>query len=152
LTTASFVATAPFIADHPPALAFYCSDGRFTEPVEELLRHLGHPRLDTLTLPGGGGLLNPTSASFADLDAARRAAQFLIEAHAIRDAFLIAHAGCGYYRRRMATTKTAEQIVAAQRKDLQVAAETLRRANAALRTHLFFARIDGARVAFDPVS
>jgi hypothetical protein len=151
LTAAPFVAAAPFIADHPPALAFYCSDGRFTEPVEELLRHLGHPRLDTLTLPGGGGLLNPTSASYADLDAARRAASFLIEAHAIRDAVLIAHAGCGYYRRRMAAGKTADQIVAAQRKDLQVAAETLRRAHPMLRTHLFFARVDGTRVAFDPI-
>ena len=49
----SFSPRMRFEATHPEALAVYCSDGRFTDAVEELLHHLGYTRLDTLTLPGG---------------------------------------------------------------------------------------------------
>ena len=44
-----FQGRTAFHEEHPTALAVYCSDGRFTESVEELLRALGHERLDTLT-------------------------------------------------------------------------------------------------------
>ena len=95
-----FTTTSGFDAEHPSTLALYCSDGRYTHPVEELLDHLGHARLDTLTLPGGPGLLSLTAAGFVELDATKRSASFLITGHRIRDVFLIAHAGCGYYRAR----------------------------------------------------
>nr|HEX4318557.1 carbonic anhydrase [Kofleriaceae bacterium] len=148
---APFVSRTPYVAEHPAALALYCSDGRFTEPVEELLRHVGHARLDTLTVPGGPGLLNPLTASYGDLDSTKRGASFLIEAHAIRDVFLIAHAGCGYYKKKLGATKTAEQIVVVQRKDLEVAAAALERAHPMLRAHMYFARLADGRVAFDAV-
>ena len=90
-STGIFTTKSRFNPDHPPALALYCSDGRYTQPVEELLRHLGHDRLDTLTLPGGPGLLSLTSAGFVELDATKRGAGFLIVGHRIRDVFLIAH-------------------------------------------------------------
>ena len=136
--------------DHPKALAMYCSDGRFTDAVEELVHSLGHDRLDTMTLPGGPGLLNVWSAQTSDLDAVRRASSFLIKGHALTDVVLLAHAGCGYYRARFAS-RTAEELVARQLHDLRVAAADLARANANLQIRAFFARPDGGHVAFDAV-
>jgi hypothetical protein len=74
----SFVSAARYDASHPRALAVYCSDGRFTQAIEDLLRHLGHDRLDTLTLPGGPGLLNLWAGSLLEADQMERAARFLI--------------------------------------------------------------------------
>jgi len=147
-TLDAFTARTAYVADHPHALAFYCSDGRFTEPVEELLRELGHARLDTLTMPGGPGLLAMRTAKFADLDAARRGASFLITAHAIREVVLIAHQGCGYYRTRM-TGRAPADIEQAQLADLDTCARELQRAHPLLVAHRFYARVDGGRVRFE---
>ena len=56
MTDAILSTNAHYDAAYPDALAVYCSDGRFTRAVDELLAKLGHPRLDTLTIPGGPGL------------------------------------------------------------------------------------------------
>ena len=93
-------ATIPFDAKHPHALAMYCSDGRFTEAVEGLLRDLGHARLDTLTIPGGPALLDLTSSGLGAVDVMRDAATFLIRGHAIKQVVLLGHEGCGYYKAR----------------------------------------------------
>jgi hypothetical protein len=150
-SSGSFTATSRFNPDHPPALALYCSDGRYTRPVEELLQHLGHDRLDTLTLPGGPGLLSLASAGFVELDATKRGASFLIAGHRIRDVFLIAHHGCGYYRARFAG-KHGETIARIQREDLRAAAATLETAHAGLATHLYYARPQDGLVTFDLVA
>ena len=63
-----FLSITPYEPRHPKALAVYCSDGRFTQAVEELCHHLGHERLDTLTMPGGPALLNPWTASILEAD------------------------------------------------------------------------------------
>ncbi len=148
--SAEFAAPTPFHADHPSALAIYCSDGRFTRAVEELLRQLGHERLDTLTMPGGPGLLNHLTASYADADAVSRAAAFLIRGHHIADVVLLAHAGCGYYRNRR-PGDSPEQIHARQLDDLRAGARTLRKVEPALGVRLYYAHAEGARVRFEPV-
>jgi hypothetical protein len=147
----TFTATAPYDPAYPPALALYCSDGRFTEPVEELLRSLGHPRLDTLTLPGGPGLLNHLTTPFADMSTTQRAASFLITSHGIREVFLIAHHGCGYYKHRMAA-KPAEAIQAAQVRDLLAAGKLLTRDHAGLVVHPYYATIVEGRVRFEAIA
>lgn len=146
-----FTSKAAYLPEHPAAIAFYCSDGRFTEPVEELLKHLGHDRLDTITLPGGPGLLNPMTGSFGDLDSARRGSQFLITGHAITEAILVAHQGCGFYKKKF-PSKTPEQVVALQLRDLRVAAEALRRTHGQLVTHMYFARPANGHVTFEPIT
>jgi hypothetical protein len=146
----SFVANAQFDARHPTALAVYCSDGRFTEAIEELLRSLGHTRLDTVTLPGGPALLNLLRAGFADLDTISRSIAFLVRGHAITDATLLAHQGCGYYRARF-TGKSPEEIESEQTADLVHAREALLGRHPALRVRLFYARPTGAAVRFDEV-
>ena len=90
----TYVAKHPFDASHPDALAIYCSDGRFTEAVEELLRHLGHARLDTLTLPGGPALLELNTAGFSQLETARTSSSFLIAGHGIKRVVL----GCRFHK------------------------------------------------------
>src|SRR4051812_27814890 len=90
----------PFDAKHPDALAMYCSDGRFTEAIEELLHGLGHARLDTLTIPGGPALLDLTSSNLGAVDVMREAATFLIRGHQIKRVVLLGHDGCGYYKAR----------------------------------------------------
>jgi hypothetical protein len=138
----------PFDASHPNALAFYCSDGRFTAAVEELLRSLGHARLDTVTLPGGPALLNVLRAGFADLDTASRALGFLVRGHAIRHVVLLAHEGCGYYRARMATSPPAH-VEATQREDLDVARRSLVASHPQVAVRAYFARTLGGKVRFD---
>jgi hypothetical protein len=146
-----FVSTAAFDTHHPSALAVYCSDGRFTQAVEDLLRHLGHERLDTLTLPGGPGLLNFWAGSLLEADQVERAAGFLIRGHEIEHVVLLAHAGCGYYRQKYPGRPAAE-VHRTQLDDLVIAARSLRSARAGLSMALYYAVPEGSRVRFDAVS
>lgn len=148
---AAFDADTPYDHEHPSALAIYCSDGRFTRAVEELLREVGHPRLDTLTMPGGPALLNQLAASYAEADAVKKAAAFLIRGHAITDVVLLAHAGCGYYRHRRPHDRP-EQLRARQLDDLRVAARTLHKVEPALTVRLYYADAVGKRVRFEPIA
>jgi hypothetical protein len=147
----AFSATARYDAAHPNALALYCSDGRFTEPVEELLHSLGHPRLDTLTMPGGPGLFNVWIAGMTDSTAIATSSKFLIEAHKIVRVIAIAHEGCGYYRKHLGQRPPAE-MRKHQEDDLRVAARVLSGARSGLRVHGYYARVEQARVVFEHVA
>lgn len=148
---APFVAKVPYQASHPSALALYCSDGRFTEAVEELFRSLGHERLDTMTMPGGPGLFNVWIAGMGDSGAVTGGARFLIEAHAIRRVLLIAHEGCGFYRKHL-SGRTAEQIRAQQEEDLHTASRALASARPGLRIDAYYAMVAGEHVSFLPLT
>jgi hypothetical protein len=141
---------AEFSEAHPDALAVYCSDGRFTDSVEELLHSLGHPRLDTLTLPGGPALFELTTADFSGLETVRRAATFLIAAHGIKHVVLLAHEGCGYYRAR-SRGADPQRVIARQVSDLRSASRWFRAAHAAVAVELFYARVLGPRVQFERI-
>lgn len=143
-------ATHPFDAKHPHALAMYCSDGRFTEAIEELLRGLGHARLDTLTIPGGPALLDLTSSGLGAVDVMRDAASFLIRGHAITQVVLLGHEGCGYYKARYAYEST-EAMRRRQLSDLRQAAHWVRGAHQGLAVATYFAIPEGSRVRFDEV-
>jgi hypothetical protein len=150
MTTGPYVSTSPFDPKHPKALAVYCSDGRFTEAVEELLHHLGHERLDTLTLPGGPGLLNFWAGSLLEADQLERAARFLIQGHALDHVVLLAHEGCGYYKTRFPGRPAAE-VKASQLEDLRVAGRALRAARSGIRVVLYYVSPEADRVRFDPI-
>ena len=148
---APYVSRVPFESVHPKALAVYCSDGRFTEAVEDLAHHLGHSRIDTLTLPGGPALLNRWASDYLESEGIMRAARFLIEGHHIEDVLLLAHAGCGYYQSRhgaLGPEISAEQ----QLKDLHFGAKELQIAYPHLRIHLYLAHPQGTTVEFRPIS
>ena len=146
---------APYVAQHPSALAVYCSDGRFTRAVEELLESLGENRLDTLTLPGGPALLDHTSASFASLEVVRDSASFLIRGHSIRRVVLVAHAECGYYRARF-QYESPSAMHRRQLNDLAAAARWVETNHRGVSALMFYATArelpDGsAGVRFEPV-
>jgi carbonic anhydrase len=144
---ATFLSTTNYRAAHPEALAVYCSDGRFTRAVEELLAHLGHEALDTLTLPGGPALLASTT-SYSERESMSRAASFLVVGHAIRHVVLIAHANCGYYRDRYPGESPAA-IEARQLADLASARSALELAHPSLRVRTQYLRVNGKQVQFD---
>jgi carbonic anhydrase len=139
-----------FEASYPSALAVYCSDGRFTDAVDELLDKLGHPRLDTLTIPGGPGLLNHKTSGYSDCDTFSRSAEFLIREHHITTVVLLAHDACGFYGRKFPDL-TSEQIRSRQLDDLRLAMRELLETHPRLRVEAFVAVPTGDHVRFDPV-
>ena len=142
---------ATFDKKHPKALAIYCSDGRFTDAVEELVHGLGHPRLDVLCMPGGPALLDLGSASFSALEAMRTSASFLIRGHLTKHITLVAHDGCGYYKERY-RFETAEEIIKQQKDDLRIAAQWLAGSHPDLEIAMYFAKPDGSKIVFDEIS
>lgn len=146
-----FVSRVAYEHTHPTVLAIYCSDGRFTDAVEDLAQHLGHERIDTLTIPGGPALLNRWVADYLESDTISRAARFLIEGHHITEVLLLAHAGCGYYQARHGAMG-AEFIAEQQLTDLRHAAGELQKAHPGIQVRLFFTRPRGSRIHFEPVA
>jgi len=146
----TFVATEAFEPAHPKMLALYCSDGRFTNSVEELLHELGHRRVDTVTLPGGPALFNVWLAGFSESDAIQRGTSFLVEGHRIERVALFAHAGCGFYKARM-PNQPPERIREQQVTDLRSAGVFLRQRHSSLRVTLYYAVADKT-VSFHEVS
>lgn len=149
-----FQAQCEYEAHHPAALALWCSDGRFTRAVEELLAKLGQERLDTMTLPGGPALLETTSSSLTGVEIAREAASFLIKAHAIKQVVLVAHEGCGYYRARY-RYESPDAMQRRQFSDLRSAARWVSGTHSGVVASCYFASVvhtlKGPRVTFAPV-
>jgi hypothetical protein len=151
MSTKSFVSRVSYEPTHPRVLAIYCSDGRFTDAVEDLAQHLGHERIDTLTIPGGPGLLNRWVADYLESDVVMRAARFLIEGHHIDEVLLLAHAGCGYYQSHHGA-RGAEFIAEQQLEDLRFAANELTQAFPGLSVRLYFVRPHGTEIHFEHLS
>jgi hypothetical protein len=150
LVLMSIATTTPFDASYPSALAVSCSDGRFTASVDELLRTLGHPRLDTLTIPGGPGLLNHRTSGYGDCDTFSRSAEFLIREHHLTAVVLLAHVKCGFYARKFPDL-SPEQILARQLDDLRLAMRELGATHPRLHIEAYVAVPAGDTVRFDPV-
>ncbi len=146
----SFTARTPFRSARPGVLVIYCSDGRFTGAVEELLEQIGHESMDRLSVPGGPATLSYASSDYSERDAARRACAFLIREHSLRRIVLVAHQGCAHYRERYPSTPAAD-IERRQRDDLQKAAKALERLHAGFRLHAYYARVNGGQVIFEAV-
>jgi len=141
-------AKSDFNAKHPDALAIYCSDGRFTDGVEALVREIGHQRLDVLCMPGGPALLDLESASFSALETMRGSASFLIRGHGTKHVVLVAHEGCGYYKERY-RFESPEEIVRQQREDLRKAATWLLGMHPDLKITKYFAKPEAGKIAFE---
>jgi hypothetical protein len=143
-------AKTPFDAKHPDALAMYCSDGRFTEAIEELLHGLGHARLDTLTVPGGPALLDLTSSNLGAVDVMREAATFLIRGHRIKRVVLLGHEGCGYYRARF-PYESPDAMRRRQLDDIRQAARWVSANHEELTVTSYFATPEDERLRFDEI-
>jgi hypothetical protein len=131
-----------------PTLAVYCPTG--ASPPRSTLLDTGHPRLDTLTIPGGPGLLNHKTSGYSDCDTFSRSAEFLIREHHITTVVLLAHDGCGFYGRKFPDL-TPEQVRKRQHDDLRLAERELLETHPRLRVEAFVAVPSGEHVRFDPV-
>jgi hypothetical protein len=107
-------------------------------------------------MPGGPALLDMAGATLLEAETTRAGLSFLIQSHAIEDAFLNAHAGCGFDKKRLAG-QAPDKIYDRQVKDLQSAAAWIRRLFPRVNVHAFMATIDGppeydeARVCFERI-
>jgi len=143
-----YSSTLPFEAERIMAVAVYCSDGRYGDHLDEFLHErLGLPRYDRLALPGGAAWLSwRSSTSLSHHGLVTEQIDFLVQAHGLRRAILIAHFGCAYYARRY--YGDAESFLPTQIQDLRDAADLLRRRYPALHVETYMARADGDRVQF----
>ena len=108
-------------------LVVACSDGRLQESLDDFLRgSLGITRYDRLYTPGGPGALATHGVEYLRADQFRRECTFLVEAHQLKDIFLILHgpaedgpdeAICADYR-RVFPRATAAEIRAQQERDV----------------------------------
>jgi hypothetical protein len=150
MLTGSMRSKTSYESAHPTALAMYCSDGRFTHAVEELLESLGYERLDTLTIPGGPAHLSATTATASETQLIGEAASFLISSHHVSHVVLLAHHQCGHYRQRFFALDE-EVMKQKQEEDLRSARQTLISAHPGLDVRTFFATPDDGHVRFDEV-
>ena len=145
-----FFATTPFSKSYPKALAIYCSDGRFSRAVEELLAHLGENRLDALTMPGGAGALDPrTSHHGGDRAALVRSASFLIGSHDVKRVVLLAHTECGYYRKQYPMFPS-DEMVKRQVEDLHTAAKWFHSQQPEMIVDTYFINVREQKIQFHP--
>jgi hypothetical protein len=136
-----------FDPEHATVVTFHCSDGRFTQHIEALMHSIGIPKYDILSMPGGPALLDMSSATILEAEAARTGMSFLVRSHSIEQVYLIAHIGCGFYRKRYAG-QPASVIETKQVRDLQTAAAWLRKAHPTVKTFIYFAVPNADEVRF----
>jgi hypothetical protein len=150
--------TLPFREDYPEVLAIYCSDGRFTEAVEKLVvtkEKLGlfdteDSRVDTLTIPGGPGLIDAWTAHYGHSVTVRDSSLFLIKAHNIKFVVLVAHEGCGHYRSRF-PSHTPDAIKDRQLQDLLHARAFFNSMTPEVKVACFYATVVKGRIKFETV-
>jgi hypothetical protein len=144
-----FTSSAPFEPERVHAVAVYCSDGRFGDQVDDFLHlHLGLPNYDRVAIPGGPAWLSSrSSASLVQHGMVRDQLDFLVEVHRLERAVLIAHHGCAYYLRRLASD--ADSALTTQIQDLHDATETLKNWYRGLQIESYLARATEGRVQFE---
>jgi hypothetical protein len=134
----SFIADVKYQDKHPNTITLHCSDGRFATAINALLNAYDHSYYDIMTLPGGAALLDMSNASMIEVEASRGATSFLINGHSIEHAFLVAHEGCGFYKKKY-PGQSAEFIQNRQVRDLQMGAIWIAKMFPKLNINMFMA-------------
>lgn len=147
----TFHSSIEFDSKHPEALAIYCSDGRFAESIEELLKVHGFHFHDTINVPGGPGIFDSLTGTYISSEVMRDCSGFLIRGHKIRSVFLLAHAGCGHYAHKY-PNETAEKIREIQLKDLEYARKVILQGNPAVEVRKYYVTLAENRLAFESIS
>lgn len=143
-----YTSSLPFETERIMAVAVYCSDGRFGDHLDAFLHeHLQLPRYDRLALPGGAAWLSrKSSTSISHHGLVSDQFDFLVRAHGLRRAVLIAHHGCAYYATRY--PGDADSLLEVQIQDLKDVSDRLRHRYNTLEVECYLARADGDRVRF----
>lgn len=152
LQRACFRAHAPYDAHHADTVVVRCSDGRFAESAEELVKNfLRAPSADELELPGGpAGLHTLSSTRYADYEVLWGKVRMLAEVHHTARFVIISHAGCAHYAGKYAGRAPVE-IERTQLSDLVIVGQELKRRFPDAEVRAFFARPEEGKVVFDEV-
>ena len=130
-------------------LVVHCSDFRFQAAFRDFVRDtLGIAHYDLLAVPGGPLLLASPDYLPKFHWAGNRWTAFLVEAHQLMRAVLIAHDDCAWY---FQTCGRQIDLHARQNQDLELAREHLRRMFPHVAVELHRARLAGAGITFEPV-
>lgn len=150
MTTEPFTSSIPFDHDRTRAAAIYCSDGRYNEQFDEFLHtRLNLPCYDRLVVPGGPAALAGHMVAHRAEDELDDELRFLIQHHALSRVVLLAHAGCGFYLKKLMVTPSG--LHEAQVADLQRAAARIRAMAGGLMVEAYFAEVADGRVTITPV-
>lgn len=152
MPTPTFHSTRPFDADIDlPAVAVYCSDGRFASACEQFIEnHLQIERCDRLVVPGGPGALAGHAQTGADTEAMAGNLRFLADAHKLDRLVLIAHDCCAFYLDRLGVAE--HDLIAQQRRDAAAATQTMRSLTGIKRVDAYRATIVDDHVAFEAMA
>ena len=135
----SYESSVRFDANRIRAAAVYCSDGRFGEQFDDLLRnHLQLPRYDRLAVPGGAACLASHFATYREEEGVFEQLRFLVNVHGLERVVLIAHEGCAFYSERLHVSPL--QLESQQREDMRKAVRRVRSLSEKLLVTAFFAR------------
>lgn len=150
MSSSGFLPSQKFEHERIGAVAIYCSDGRYNEQFDEFLHvHLKLPRYDRLVIPGGPAALAGHFAAHRDEEPLVEQLRFLIEAHDLDTVVLIAHQGCGYYRKRLMVSDA--RLHNQQIEDLDKAADRIRTISRKVEVTGYIATLADGRVAIEPV-
>ena len=136
---AVYESSVRFDANRIRAGAVYCSDGRFGEQFDDLVRNgLQLPRYDRLAVPGGAACLASHFATYREEEGVFEQLRFLVKVHGLERVILIAHEGCAFYSERLHVSPL--QLETQQREDMRKAVQRVRSLSQTLAVSAFFAR------------
>jgi hypothetical protein len=145
-----FITSQKFEHERIGAVAIYCSDGRYNEQFDEFLHvHRKLPRYDRLVIPGGPAALAGHFSAYRDEEQLSEQLKFLIDAHELDTVVLIAHQGCGYYRKRLMVSDA--RLHAQQLEDLPKAAARIHSISRKVEVSAYIASLAEGRVAIEPI-
>jgi hypothetical protein len=145
-----FTSTGLWDPERVGALVLYCSDGRWGEAFDEFChRRLLIPRYDRWAVPGGPACLLPGDSGDGFCQGAWEQLGFLVRAHEVRRAVLIAHYGCAYYAEVLG--QGPDDCLPAQAEDLRTAAAALREWFRGISVEAYLAMRRGVRLSFHQV-
>lgn len=134
-----YESSVPFDTNRIRAAAVYCSDGRFGQQFDDLLRNaLRLPRYDRLAIPGGAACLASHFHTYREEEGVVEQLRFLVNVHGIERVVLVAHENCAFYSERLNISPL--QLETQQREDMKKAVRRVRSLSDTLSVNAFFAR------------
>ena len=130
------------------AAAVYCSDGRFSEQFDDLLRNsLRLPDYDRVAIPGGPACLAGYPGVSHEEAVAVDQLELLITAHQLSRVVLIAHQECAYYTEQLGISPDDQEQH--QREDLAKAVERIGWINPTVTVDCYLAHIEQKHIVFE---
>ena len=143
-----YTSPRPWNDVRPRSLVICCSDGRYRPHLEEFVNSLVSERPDVIALPGGPAIADPWSSSFDHARVFDESFGLLCASHDLRSIWLVAHAGCSYYRHKHPGLD-APALEKRQHDDLAKARALLLERRPGIAVRRVFARVADGRVVFD---